>query len=284
MLLERINKSVWTLWEWIEVFLKSSKNKQSNNSQLSPEVESNDETIQAQRYLTLMGFPIGSTGLNQDGVDGKVGVMTETAVSTFQQMLNIKTDGTLNQETLTKLNQAYQSGMDFRKLTLDAYREGIRPNLNIDSEQATFVNTVYFYAVIEEKDLKIPAAATTAQAALETGYGRTIPVDKDTGQFSYNLFGIKGAGPAGSVTCITREEDPESGRWKYLIQQFRAYNSFKESIQDHSRFFHENQRYREALEAENPEDFIQKIAKAGYASDSNYTAKLISVIKYWGLK
>ena len=285
MWLEQIIKGFLALREWIKDFLKSSKNKQPDNNQLlAAGVDDSNEIIQAQRYLRLMGFPIGSAGSNQDGVDGIMGVMTEAAVSIFQQMLNIESNGTLTQETLTKLSQVYQDGMGFRKLTLDAYREGIRPNFNVnDGKQATFVNTVYFYAVVDENVLKIPVAATTAQAVLETGYGRYIPVDKDSGQISYNLFGIKGTGPAGSVTCITHEEEPESGRWKSIIQQFRAYNSFEESIHDHSRFFYDNQRYREALETENPEDFIRKIAQAGYATDSNYAAKLILIIKYWGL-
>ena len=49
------------------------------------------------------------------------------------------------------------------------------------------------------------ASVTIAQAALETGWGQFIPVDKYTGKLSYNLFGVKGVGPAGSVTCQTWE-------------------------------------------------------------------------------
>ena len=41
----------------------------------------------------------------------------------------------------------------------------------------------------------VPAAVTMAQAALETGYGRSSIGD------AKNLFGIKGTGPAGSVSA-----------------------------------------------------------------------------------
>ncbi|HAU31285.1 MAG TPA: hypothetical protein DCW46_03195 [Desulfotomaculum sp.] len=38
---------------------------------------------------------------------------------------------------------------------------------------------------------------------METGWGKFIPTDKDTGRVNNNLFGIKGTGPAGSVACAT---------------------------------------------------------------------------------
>ena len=43
------------------------------------------------------------------------------------------------------------------------------------------------------------AALQTAQAMLESGWGQSIPVDKYNGELSYNLFGIKGTGTAGTV-------------------------------------------------------------------------------------
>lgn len=272
------------LWKWVKGLLMPSESDYPKEMRLCSGVESNDEVIQAQCYLRNMDFPIGSSGPNQDGVDGIMGAKTKAAIKLFQLMAKLKPEGSLNRETLSQLRDAYQGGMDFRKLAFLAYQEGNKPDLNNFDEQGTFINTVYFYAVIEERDLGIPAAATTAQAALETGYGRWVPIDENTGQYSYNLFGIKGVGPAGSVVTITHEEDPGSGRLVPVRQVFRAYSSFEESLRDHSLFFHNNQRYRKALEAKTPEDFIKKIAEAGYATDSNYAAKLMAIIRYWGLK
>ncbi len=49
------------------------------------------------------------------------------------------------------------------------------------------------------------ASLQTAQAILETGWGQRLPVDKYSGKFSYNLFGIKGSATNGSVISNTWE-------------------------------------------------------------------------------
>ncbi|WP_083789262.1 glucosaminidase domain-containing protein [Caldicellulosiruptor kronotskyensis] len=69
---------------------------------------------------------------------------------------------------------------------------------------------------------------------LESNYGKSVPVDKKTGQYSYDLFGIKGEGPAGSVTVTTTEY--VNGKKIKIEDRFRAYNNFEESIKDHSEF------------------------------------------------
>ncbi|MFA5385294.1 MAG: glucosaminidase domain-containing protein [Eubacteriales bacterium] len=65
-----------------------------------------------------------------------------------------------------------------------------------------------------QKKTGLFSSLTLAQAALETGWGKFIPADKDTGKVSNNLFGIKGTGPAGSVICGTEEENPDGSRIK----------------------------------------------------------------------
>lgn len=65
---------------------------------------------------------------------------------------------------------------------------------------------MYHLAVADEARTGVPAAVTTAQAALESDYGRGVPIDLVDGRYSYNLFGIKGEGPAGSVSVWTHEE------------------------------------------------------------------------------
>lgn len=253
------------------------------DNHLAPKVTENSEIIKVQRYLRLMCFPIGNFGPNRDGVDGIMGTATEAALILFQQMTDLNQNVFLNSKTMTEIENAYRNGFKFRDLSYQAFQNGRRPLLNVGQNKAVFINTVYFYAVINEAETKIPAAATTAQASLETGYGRFVPVDKETRRYSYNLFGIKGVGPAGSVASDTHEEDPGTGRWKPEVELFRAYHSFDESIEDHSRFFYENKRYQQALSAGTPEEFIRQIAEAGYATDSKYAEKLMAIIEYWGL-
>lgn len=140
---------------------------------------------------------------------------------------------------------------------------------------------------------KLPASAVAAQAVLESGYGKSEPVDLFTGRRSYNLFGVKclikdgiiiAGGSNGCVQCYTHEEI--EGRKELKLLHFRAYHSYKDSFTDHARILsiskddNGEQRYREAFDyLDDAEQFITEIWKAGYASDSNYIKNIIPIIR-----
>lgn len=141
-----------------------------------------------------------------------------------------------------------------------------------------------YNAVVDQITSRVPAAVTTAQAALETGYGKFVAVDIKTGMYSFNLFGIKGSGPNGSILSRTREENHQ-GIWEPVQARFRAYHNFEESIEDHSKFFYDNiNRYGPAFQTKTPAEFARAITRAGYATDSRYANKLICLMRYWGVK
>lgn len=117
----------------------------------------------------------------------------------------------------------------------------------------------------------VPASVTIAQAALETGWGGSTIGD------ARNLFGIKGTGPAGSVSKSTREF--LNGRYVTVQAKFRAYNSWSESIDDHSKLLL-TARYRPAMSyKDNPDMFATQLQRCGYATDPGYAKKLISIMK-----
>jgi hypothetical protein len=118
----------------------------------------------------------------------------------------------------------------------------------------------------------VPASVTVAQAILETGWGKhTIGPAK-------NLFGIKGKGPAGSISVPTREF--VNGRWITVQANFAKYQSFEQSIAEHARFFLRNKRYAKALAVKNDaEAFAREIHKAGYATGPTYADDLISLMR-----
>jgi flagellum-specific peptidoglycan hydrolase FlgJ len=144
-----------------------------------------------------------------------------------------------------------------------------------------FVDTVYADAKKDESTSKVPAAVTTAQACLETGYGKSVPTDIDTGTYSYNLFGIKGVGSAGSVTVWTHEV--EHGVRVKIKDKFQAYHSFEESIAGRSDFFRKNKRYHHLFNSTDPNDWANGLQSSGYATDPDYAKKLIAIIKIWSL-
>ena len=118
----------------------------------------------------------------------------------------------------------------------------------------------------------VPASIIMAQAALETGWGSSAIGN------AKNLFGIKGTGPAGSITVPTKEVI--NGRTVTVQGTFRKYNSWQESIDDHSRLLTTAARYSTAMaNRNNPDQFARELLKAGYATDPQYANKLISIMK-----
>lgn len=122
----------------------------------------------------------------------------------------------------------------------------------------------------------LPASIVASQAILETGWGRYIPVDIDTGKFSFNLFGIKGIGTNGSVKIYTHEF--VNGKKIRIIADFRAYHNYKESFIDYGKLILYNNRYKGAVKNRNDaRKYIKELVKAGYATDPLYSQKVIQI-------
>ncbi|MBE3576858.1 MAG: glucosaminidase domain-containing protein [Limnochordales bacterium] len=130
------------------------------------------------------------------------------------------------------------------------------------------------HALKLQNELGIPAAVIAAQAALETGWGKSA--------VGNNLFGIKWTGQGPYQEARTTEY--VNGKKQSVIAKFRAYETPYESLRDHSAFLLENPRYSQALAvADDPERFAEEIARAGYATDPKYAAKLKSIMRLHGL-
>tara|TARA_R110001632_G_scaffold132414_1_gene246850 strand:+ start:299 stop:1915 length:1617 start_codon:yes stop_codon:yes gene_type:complete len=106
-----------------------------------------------------------------------------------------------------------------------------------------------------------------AQAALETGYGKSAP--------NMNFFGIKSHGRKGGQTLQTSEF--ENGQMVNQPASFRGYESPDQSFQDYARFLKSNPRYEGVLSAEGIGNQISAMAKSGYATDPDYGAKLANI-------
>jgi hypothetical protein len=149
-------------------------------------------------------------------------------------------------------------------------------------ERSSFQNFASGLAVDSAQKTGMSAALQTAQAILETGWGQSVPVDKYTGKFSYNLFGIKGSGPAGSVTSNTWEE--YNGTVYRIDAAFRAYSNVNQSWDDHKNLLLKAQRYsifRDVMH--NSTQGAWALRRAGYATDSQYPLKLINIINTYNL-
>ncbi len=133
-----------------------------------------------------------------------------------------------------------------------------------------------------------PASAITAQAILETGWGKSIPTDTNSGKVSNNILGIKctivngmiiKTGDDGYVKCLTHEWNAEDGYYpEYAC--FRAYLDYTSCILDYVNLIQTSKRYSKAMDYLNdPERYIIELWKAGYATDIKYTDKIIGLIR-----
>jgi len=146
-----------------------------------------------------------------------------------------------------------------------------------DSDE--FVATMLPMAEQAAKRIGIDPRYLVAQAALETGWGKSVMRNTD-GSSSHNLFGIKATGnwDGGEARAITSEY--RDGQFVKETAAFRSYDSYQDSFHDLVSLLQNNARYQDAVKAaDNPEQFVQELQKAGYATDPNYASKISQIAR-----
>lgn len=152
-----------------------------------------------------------------------------------------------------------------------------------------FVVAYYPYAKLVENKTGISAIFILSQAALESGWAKSIPGNM--------FFGIKdNDGLNGNEQLLLTTEYHTTplikypkivsivqvGKklWKYRVYDyFRKYDTPGDSFLDHCEFFLKNKRYKKALAVKSdPVKFAEAIAAAGYATDPLYSNTLKSII------
>jgi flagellar protein FlgJ len=142
-----------------------------------------------------------------------------------------------------------------------------------------FVATMLPMAEQAAKRIGIDPRYLVAQAALETGWGKSVMRNSD-GSSSHNLFGIKATGnwEGDSARAITSEF--RDGQFVKETAAFRSYDSYQDSFHDLVSLLQNNARYQDAVNAaDKPEQFVQELQKAGYATDPNYASKISQIAK-----
>ena len=149
--------------------------------------------------------------------------------------------------------------------------------VNFDSPKE-FVNSLWQYAKKAAGQIGVNPAVILAQSALETGWGQHIIKDKN-GESSFNLFNVKAHRDWDGEKAAQSTLEFEKGVAVRKTEPFRVYNNFSEAFDDFVKFLKSNSRYEEALDnAAEPEQFLQQLQKAGYATDPNYADKIIGIL------
>ena len=142
--------------------------------------------------------------------------------------------------------------------------------------QQAFIDQVVPGAIAAQRTHGVPAAVTIAQAIEESGWGQSTLAVQD-----HNLFGIKGAGPAGSESYPTQEF--QNGQWVTTTAQFRAYHDIAQSIEDHGKLLATSGYYTAAMAVrQTPDSFAQALTGV-YATDPSYGSNLISLMQHFNL-
>ena len=120
-----------------------------------------------------------------------------------------------------------------------------------------------------------------AQGILESGNGNS-----SLSRVYNNHFGIKkGVGWTGKVVNL-RTREVFDGKSTTITDGFRVYENAKDGFKDRNEFLRRNPRYSKAgvFTAKTPEEQIDALSRAGYATDPDYAKKLKSIINGSNLK
>ena len=150
------------------------------------------------------------------------------------------------------------------------------------AQQRKFVDEMLPHATAAARELGVDARAIVAQAALETGWGTSLPADAGGG--SHNYFGIKTGGikagaswQGASVGSDTTEF--VAGQAGTERARFRAYGSLAENVADYVRVLREP-RYADALgTGADVRAFANALQRGGYATDPEYANKLVATFE-----
>lgn len=147
------------------------------------------------------------------------------------------------------------------------------------SSAAEFVQTMLPLAEEAAQKIGVDARYLVAQAALETGWGKSIIRQAD-GSSSHNLFGIKAHGGWQGESARVLTTEYKGGEAVKEAASFRAYDSYRQSFNDYVSFLQGNGRYQEALAVtDKPESFVRELQQAGYATDPQYARKISQIAR-----
>lgn len=140
-----------------------------------------------------------------------------------------------------------------------------------------FVKTLWPEAQRAGRELGIDPRHILAQAALETGWGRSVP-SHPTGQSSNNFFGIKAGSNWNGATVSVRTVEYENGLPTTRQDQFRSYQSPQEGFRDYVALLRNNPRYANALDTgADAHAFANALQRGGYATDPAYARKVAAI-------
>jgi hypothetical protein len=142
---------------------------------------------------------------------------------------------------------------------------------NMDRKE--FIDSIKEGAIRGLTEYRILPSLTIAQAILESSWGSS-----QLSQRAKNLFGIKAFSNWRGERIKLPTAEWYGDQKKIINADFRVYDSFNESIEDHNKLL-TNFRYEAVRGCSNYKEACRKIYECGYATDPSYPEKLINIIE-----
>lgn len=239
-------------------------------------VSHNDMALLNQRRLSL---PSKLTDRLLTGIVPSAGATADTSTQNVVPTRNsAAADAVLRGEW--RVNQGYAESQGKMRVYGRAMAQPpLAPAKRAFSSADDFVATMLPMAQQAAQRIGIDPRYLVAQAALETGWGKSVMRQQD-GSSSHNLFGIKAnkSWQGAQARAITSEF--RDGQMVKETAAFRSYDSYQDSFHDLVTLLQSNNRYQEVLKvADKPEQFVRELQKAGYATDPDYASKISQIAK-----
>jgi flagellum-specific peptidoglycan hydrolase FlgJ len=212
--------------------------------------------------------------LGIDGVpkNGRFDEATEGAVRRFQEKNGCPVTGVLDAATVEAFDRAL--GLPDRRVSAEAAQKA-EPDSAADELASgnPFIDRIAPGAIRGMHETGLPASIQIALAILESRWGEAV-LARDYG----NIFGLRGEGPAGSVTM------DETGTRPGGTVAFRRYDDAADSVADHAKAFVASERYRGIMShASHPENMARALSGV-YSDDANYGTLVLRIMKQFDLQ
>ncbi|BBM65362.1 peptidoglycan hydrolase FlgJ [Vibrio alfacsensis] len=256
-------KSMREANEGFESNFMSSQNEKFYRQMLDDQMASN---LSASGSMGLADMIVAQLSVGQG--DDKSETTMRDAANTAVEYRRVDT------KKAREIEQRLIESGQLNRSTSETTRAGSEPS-RFDTPES-FVHTMKPYAERAAKALGVEPSLLLAQAALETGWGQKVV--KNARGSSNNLFNIKAdrSWQGDKVTTQTLEFHDNTPVKETAA--FRSYSNYQDSFNDYVRFLNENPRYETALQQRgSSESFIRGIHNAGYATDPDYSNKVLQV-------
>ena len=143
-----------------------------------------------------------------------------------------------------------------------------------DDHRGAFLRSIAPEALLAARDHALPPSVILAQAALESGWGRSTLATRYN-----NFFGMK-AGRAATAAVLLETVE---GVGTPATARFRRYEGLGDSVRDHARLIAGDPRYAAAQDASGDWRRYAAALAPVYATDPAYARRLVSLVERYEL-